>query len=191
MTEIQGILLAAGVGKRFGSHKLLHPLPGGELIGVASARNLINVLPNTLAVLRQGDDQLAEIFESLGLRIVENAKADLGMGSSLAKGIEASTQAPGWIVALSDMPWIAPQTIFALVRRLEQGASVCAPVYQGRRGHPVGFGQQWRHQLMALRDDRGARDLLKANPNELVVIPTEDRGVVLDIDNQSELNAQG
>jgi molybdenum cofactor cytidylyltransferase len=190
MTEIQGILLAAGAGERFGKHKLLHPLPDGELIGVAAARCLIGALPNSLAILRQGDDHLAEEFDSLGLRVVENNQADLGMGVSLAKGIEASIDAKGWVVALADMPWIGQETILALVRRLEQGVSLCAPVYRGRRGHPVGFGGQWRHQLMALRGDRGARDLLKAYPNEMVLFPTDDCGVVLDIDHLSDLNAQ-
>jgi molybdenum cofactor cytidylyltransferase len=190
MTEIQGILPAAGAGERFGKHKLLYPLPDGDLVGVAAARCLIGVLPNSLAILRQGDNHLAEAYESLGLRVVENNQAGLGMGVSLAKGIEASADAHGWVIALADMPWIDAATILALVRRLEQGASLCAPVYQGRRGHPVGFGGQWRQQLMALRGDRGARDLLKAYPKELVLFPTDDRGVVLDIDNQADLNAQ-
>ncbi|MEW7996733.1 MAG: hypothetical protein AB2825_20115 [Candidatus Thiodiazotropha endolucinida] len=53
MTEIRGILLAAGAGRRFGGHKLLHPLPSGELVGVAAAHNLVTALPNTLAIVRK------------------------------------------------------------------------------------------------------------------------------------------
>jgi molybdenum cofactor cytidylyltransferase len=187
MKSIQGILLAAGAGERFGGHKLLHPLSGGELIGIAAARNLINSLPKTLAVIRQGDDQLAEQFEALGLQVVENRQAELGMGESLSAGIDASFDAAGWVVALADMPWISPDTICSLVQRLEQGASICAPVFQGRRGHPVAFGGQWRNQLKAMQGDHGARHLLKANQGELVLIATDDRGVILDIDRHSDL----
>jgi molybdenum cofactor cytidylyltransferase len=191
MTEIQGILLAAGAGVRFGSNKLLHPLPSGELIGLEAARNLINPLPRSLAVIRQGDTKLAQGFKALGLQIVENNRADLGMGGSLAMGIAASANAAGWIVALADMPWIAPETILTLAKRLEKGASLCAPVYRGRRGHPVGFGGQWLDQLMALQGDRGARYLLQTHPRELVLLDTRDPGVLLDIDHDTDLNAQG
>jgi molybdenum cofactor cytidylyltransferase len=190
MTEIQGILLAAGAGARFGSHKLLYPLPDGEPIGLRSACNLISALPSTLAVIRQGDDELAEGLEALGLQVVENSQADLGMGGSLALAVAASKDSSGWVVALADMPWIAPQTITELAERVQQGDAICAPVHQGRRGHPVGFGWEWRDQLQMLGGDKGARHLLENHPEALVLMDTDDPGVVMDIDRLSDLNQQ-
>ncbi|MEW8693747.1 MAG: NTP transferase domain-containing protein, partial [Candidatus Thiodiazotropha endolucinida] len=90
MNEIQGILLAAGTGQRFGGHKLLYPLPNGELVGMAAAHNLVTALPNTLAIVRPDDVRLAEHFEALGLSVLENALVEQGMGRSLAIGIGAS-----------------------------------------------------------------------------------------------------
>ncbi|MCU7923470.1 MAG: nucleotidyltransferase family protein [Candidatus Thiodiazotropha sp. (ex Dulcina madagascariensis)] len=188
MTAIQGILLAAGSGRRFGCHKLLHPLASGELMGIAAARNLITALPNTLAIIRPDDHQLAERFDAMGLKVVENGQPEQGMGRSLALGIGSSAAAAGWVVALADMPWIAPQTILTVAHELKRGASLVAPVFQGRRGHPVGFGQKWRGPLQALRDDHGARHLLATHPHELVLLPTDDRGILLDIDHHSDLN---
>ncbi|MES9970228.1 MAG: nucleotidyltransferase family protein [Candidatus Thiodiazotropha sp.] len=191
MREIQGILLAAGSGRRFGENKLLHPLPSGELMGIAAARNLITALPNTLAVIRPQDSQLARGFEDLGMTLVENSEAEKGMGLSLSKGVEASADAQGWIVALADMPWITAETIRSVVHALQQGASMAAPAYQGRRGHPVGFAQQWRGQLQALQGDHGARHLLEVNADSLILLPTDDPGVVLDIDHQADLHVRG
>ncbi|MES9944576.1 MAG: nucleotidyltransferase family protein [Candidatus Thiodiazotropha sp.] len=187
MTEIQGILLAAGSGQRFGRHKLLHPLPDGESMGIASARNLVAALTNTLAVIRPGDQRLAASLEALGLRVVENSQAGQGMGRSLAMGVGASADAQGWVVALADMPWIKPETIGAVAQALSQGARLAAPVYQGRRGHPVGFGRRWGDRLQALQGDHGARHLLQAHPDELVLLPTDDPGILLDIDHQDDL----
>jgi molybdenum cofactor cytidylyltransferase len=191
MTEIQGILLAAGAAQRFGSHKLLYPLPSGESMAVAAARNLMAALPNTLAVIRARDRQLAQQFKALGMRVVQSREAEQGMGRSLAAGIGASADAPGWVVALADMPWITPETIRCVVQALERGASMAAPAYRGRRGHPVGFGQQWRTRLQALQGDCGARHLLEAHLNRLALLPTDDRGVLLDIDHHSDLNPEG
>ena len=90
MTELVGVLLAAGSAQRFGGHKLLHSLADGIPIGVASAHALIQALPNTLAVVRPGDQVLIEAFSAMGLRIVENPSADEGMGGSLATGVGAA-----------------------------------------------------------------------------------------------------
>ena len=84
-----GVLLAAGRGERFGSHKLLASLPDGMPLAVAAARHLIDALPDSVAVLRPGDEILASLLAAEGLRIVVNPDADHGMGTSLARGVAA------------------------------------------------------------------------------------------------------
>ncbi len=182
MTQIAGILLAAGSARRFGVPKLLHPLHDGVPVAAAAAQVLMQVLPNTLAVVKPGDHALIEVFTELGLHIIENPLADEGMGTSLAAGIDATAQADGWLIMLADMPWIQPATISALVDRLEKGASMVAPVYAGRRGHPVGFSSRWLQPLCDLSGDRGARDLIADNLDALELLATEDVGILQDID---------
>ena len=182
MTEIAGILLAAGSARRFAAAKLLHPLRDGLPVAAVAAQSLVQVLPNTLAVVKPGDHDLIQVFTELGLHIVENPLADEGMGTSLAAGINATAMADGWLIALADMPWIQPTTISALVDGLENGASMVAPVYAGRRGHPAGFSSHWLQPLRDLRGDKGARGLIAENPDALELLTTEDAGVLRDID---------
>ena len=85
MKKLAGILLAAGAGRRFGGDKLLHPLSSGELTGIAAARNLVAAVPGSLAIVRPGDRNLADRFAALGLQVVENPDAHLGMGTSLPR----------------------------------------------------------------------------------------------------------
>ena len=59
MTRIAGLLLAAGRGRRFGSDKLLHPLPDGEPVVLASARSLRAALTRAVALVRPDQPQLA------------------------------------------------------------------------------------------------------------------------------------
>ena len=187
MTEIVGILLAAGSARRFGVPKLIHPLPGGEALGVAAARAMQQSIPNTVAVVRPGDDVLIKAFSAIGLQVVENARADEGMGTSLAAGISAAAGADGWLVALADMPWIEPVTIIELANRMKNGASMVAPVYRGQRGHPVGFSSRWQQQLLALSGDKGARDLIADYSDELELLTTDDAGVLKDVDYPRDL----
>ena len=188
MTEVIGILLAAGSAKRFGAHKLLHPLPDGVSIGVAAARALLQAAPNSIAVVQPGDHALIDALTQTGIKIVENTQADEGMGTSLATGVNATSYADSWLITLADMPWVQPLTITALVDRLKNGASMVAPVYQGQRGHPVGFSARWRDSLRELSGDKGARNLIANNLNELELITTEDAGVLKDIDHLRDLN---
>lgn len=185
--RIDGILLAAGAAKRFGGGKLLHALADGAPLGVAAARNLLAALPDVLAVVRPGDDELARLLKAAGCEVTICADAVRGMGCSLAHAIGMRRNAGGWIVALADMPALKPATILSVAKAIEGGAVLAAPAYKGARGHPVGIGSRFRDDLLKLHGDAGARDIVVAHRNEIVLIECDDPGVLLDIDRPEDL----
>ena len=179
---ISGILLAAGAGTRFGGRKLLHRLPGGIPVGLAALRNLTSALPSVVAVVRPGDDELRALLESEGIQVVEAARAEHGMGHSLAAGIDATGSADGWVVALGDMPRIQPATIRAVVAAMERGAGIVVPVFAGERGHPVAFSRRFRVDLLALTGDAGARAVVASHAASVLRLEVDDPGVLQDLD---------
>ena len=192
--RLTGILLAAGSGARFGGAKLLAPLPAashgvgaGIAIGVASCLHLVAALPDVVAVVRPGDSILATQLRAAGARVVECSRADEGMGASLACAIKEARDADAWVVALADMPWIAPATIAAVADALEGGADIAAAAYQGRRAHPVGFARHHFAALAALTGDDGARSVVGAHLDRLRMIHVADDGVVRDVDTVADL----
>ena len=192
---LTGILLAAGRGRRFdpaGRHnKLLQRLPDGELVVAASARKLLAVFPRVVAVVPPDDGGVEDVLRQLGCEVTMCADADSGMGLSLAHAIRYSLpgQPPGqgWLVALGDMPFVAPSTLHALDAAIEDGAAIAAPLFEGRRGNPVAFGAQHRDDLLALDGDQGARRLLQTGPVAAIDVP--DAGILRDIDYPSDLPA--
>lgn len=193
-SRVVGVLLAAGLGTRFGGGKLLAPLPAilddvpaGTPLAVASARHLVRAIPEVLAVVRPDDDVLSARLEAEGVRVVRCADAHRGMGASLACGVAASAEADGWIVTLADMPWIRPATIVAVAAALASGASIAMPVLAGRRGHPVGFAARHRAALQALATDEGARRVVAAHAHEVTAIAVDDPGVLRDVDTVDDL----
>lgn len=191
---IVGILLAAGRSERFGSEKLVAPLPhsiddieAGTPIGVAAYRHLVAAVSDAVAVVRPADRVLADMLRDAGARVVECERASEGMGASLACGVRSASETDGWIVALADMPWIRPATIESLVRALERGADIVAPSFEGRRGHPVGFARRHCAALSALRGDEGAKAIVLANRATLELQPVDDAGVVRDVDTPGQL----
>lgn len=186
---ITGILLAAGRGQRFdpsGQHnKLLQTLPEGEPVVAASARHLLAVLPQVLAVVRPGEHQVAALLQSLGCEVRVCPGADTGMAASLRHAIDCSRSSSGWLIALGDMPYVQPATMQALVRAIGQGADIAAPMFEGRRGNPVAFSASHLARLLALEGDHGARAILKNySVNEVIV---SDNGILRDIDTPADL----
>ncbi len=184
---VVGILLAAGSGRRFGGNKLLHPLPDGTPLVLASARRLCQALPRRLAVVADGDDEVARLLRAAGLSVVVNARAQRGVGSSIACGVRAAPDAGAWLIALGDMPYLPPPLIRQLAARLAAGAELVAPRCRGRRGHPVGFCARHAAALLALDDDQGARAILTTHAERLVTLDTDDSGVLVDIDTREAL----
>lgn len=185
---IQGILLAAGRGSRFGADKLLHALADGTPLALQSARRMRAALPQMLVVLRPGADRLAECLRREGFACVLAADAELGMGHSVAAGIAASADAAGWVIGLADMPFVRADTIAQVAGALRAGAALAAPQYQGRRGNPVAWSARFREQLLALRGDAGARQLLQAQGAALALLAVDDPGVLQDVDTPADLS---
>jgi molybdenum cofactor cytidylyltransferase len=188
---VVGILLAAGRGRRFDPlgqrNKLLQLLPDGDAVVVASARKLLAVLSTVIAVVPPDDGGVGALLAAAGCEVVVCPAADSGMAASLVQALRHSLplDPASWLVALGDMPHVAPATLRALADALAGGAPIAAPVMEGRRGNPVGFGRVHLAALLALRGDQGARRLLQTCP--ITEVPVADPGIFHDIDTPADL----
>ncbi|WP_038496548.1 nucleotidyltransferase family protein [Janthinobacterium agaricidamnosum] len=184
-----GILLAAGRGRRFDpsgvQNKLLQPLANGDAVVVASARNLLAALPRVVAVVRPGDDRVAQALGALGCEVRVCPDADTGMAASLTHAIDYTRGAPGWLIALGDMPHVEPATILGLSAAIGRGADIAVPVFQGKRGNPVAFSHVYLPLLLALDGDQGARNIIKSHAS--VEVAVDDMGILRDIDTRADL----
>jgi molybdenum cofactor cytidylyltransferase len=188
---IRGLLLCGGRSSRFGSDKLLASFDDSPLVA-HSARHVIEALGNALAVIPPGAASLHRALESVGCDVLESPDTARGLGASLAAGVAACADAEGWIVALGDMPFIRPSTIAALRESLAAGALLAAPrlIATGQRGHPVGFSRALYAQLVEVDGDEGARSLIAAHRDKLVLLEVDDPGIVKDVDTPSDLEGR-
>lgn len=190
MKTIVGLLLAAGSSRRFGSNKLLYPLPEGEPIVAASARRMAAATDRAVVLVRPQQPELRQLLANRGIDVVEVANADEGMGVTLATGVRATAQAAGWVVALADMPRVSPDTTRRVVIALRDGASIVVPYHGGRRGHPVGFARPWYDALSTLEGDEGARRLLQEHGQFITRIDVDDPGCLYDVDTPGDLASE-
>jgi len=186
-----GVLLAAGKSKRFGSNKLLHPIVDNTPMLLVTAQKIASVLPGSVIVINQALKNYTDQLEQLSLQVVINKQAEQGMGSSIACGVRASQEASGWLIALADMPYIKTDTLTLLANKLNEGARIVAPLFNQQRGHPVGFYHDYLNDLLALRGDTGARYIIQRDQERLEFVPTNDEGVVRDVDYPQEETISG
>jgi molybdenum cofactor cytidylyltransferase len=183
----QGILLAAGFSRRFGANKLLQPLADGVPLALTAARRLRAALLDVLAVVNPRDPELARLLAEDGFPVTVCPRAQDGLGASLAWAIKYASRADAWIVALADMPYIQPQTIARVADAIDQSTALAAPVFRGRRGHPVGFGRAHFEALVRLAGDDGARAILHDHAEHVRWLACEDPGILTDVDTPADL----
>jgi molybdenum cofactor cytidylyltransferase len=194
---VVGLLLASGFGRRFDAdgrrNKLLARLPDGQTLVTASARALCSALEHVAVVVPSRGTLIEAALSDLPVRLIRNHRATEGMGASIAVGIAALEaefpKATGWLIALGDMPFVMPRTIRSIADAIGLAGAhrIVAPIYRGRRGHPVGFDHELTASLINLEGDVGASTLMKTHPVGL--IDSEDPGVVQDIDTRDDLSS--
>lgn len=182
-----GILaLAAGKARRFGSDKRLARLPDGRYcIEAFLDQAQASGLP-VIVCLAPGDRQLADLLDARDCRHHSCERAAEGMGGTLAEVINRIPDWDGILVALADMPWISAATYRAVAGQLSPDG-ICVPVYNGCRGHPVGFGRALFDEIAALGGDSGARDLLARHPDRVHRVAVADAAILKDIDLPQDL----
>jgi len=184
------VVLAAGRGSRFrgASHKLEQMLNGmsvlAHTLGQALASHLPVVVVTTPALAAQARRVVAT--RDLVLMPEVGSAAGLGLGTSIAAGVGAQPDAPGWIILPADMPLVQPATLIAVAHALEQH-TVAYAQHAGRRGHPVGFAAGLFSELVKLSGDEGASRMVSRFPAQGVDV--DDPGVLLDLDTVEDMAA--
>ena len=184
--KLASVVLAGGTAVRFGGQKLSTLLADKPLLAftldaaAAAAENIVVVVGTAPDVT--GLVHAWSLTERRSVVVVAAANRTEGMGASLRAGLEAvAADVDGVFVFLGDMPFV-PVGIFApMVRALAAGAPAAAPVFDGRRGHPVLLGREMIAQRSLVVGNRGAADLISREPG-LVLIETGDDGVLFDVD---------
>lgn len=190
--RVAGLLLAAGTSSRFGDRNKLLATQDGEPIVRRAARTLIDAgLDPVVVVVGHEADRVADAVEGLDVETVANEAYAEGQATSVRAGIEAlretTPRVDAVLVALGDMPYVAPKTVKTLVAAYEAGVgSALAAAYEETRGNPVLFDRRHFAALCDVDGDVGGRAILLEG-DDSACIAVDDPGVRRDIDDPDDL----
>ncbi|PCJ17265.1 MAG: molybdopterin-guanine dinucleotide biosynthesis protein MobA [Gammaproteobacteria bacterium] len=190
---IGALVLAGGLSERFKSNKLLHPLPDGTPLVLETLSQLIGAKipihvithPRQTLLCKQLDTQQVPRQQ---LTYSYTDSTQVGIGYSIAQGVQATTHWHGWLICLADMPYIQSSTYQQIAQQLQHSPLV-KPYYQKQGGNPVGFGSQYRELLMNLQGDQGARNIIQQH--EYFRLDVDDPGILMDIDRPEDIQHPG
>lgn len=183
-------ILAAGESRRMGAPKALIPYRGTTFAG-----NLLEVTRHprvgiTRVVLGAGAEH---IRAQLGLDpaiVALNPDWPQGQLSSIQAAIRSlpEGETDGLMLCPVDHPMVSAELVARLIDEFDAtGKSIVLPTYQGRRGHPVIFRSLLYHELLKASVEVGAREVVWAHRADVVEVPTDEEGVVLNLNDPEAL----
>ncbi len=157
-TPVAAVILAAGASRRLGFPKQLARLADETLLERVVRVSFEAGLDPVIGVLAV---DLALDPPPSGMMRVDNPNAAEGMASSILAGLKALqhlTSLSGAVILACDQPAVTPSHLQKLICRPND---IVASSYAGRKGIPAYFPATHFRQLLALRGEVGARDLLR------------------------------
>jgi molybdenum cofactor cytidylyltransferase len=158
VSRIGAVILAAGASRRLGEPKQLVKV-GAENLLERSVRVAHEAGCSPLVVvLGASAESIEAACELKDVDVLINDSWSEGMGASVRVGVGALRDVDGCLLMTCDMPAVTA----AHLRMLSVSGNATGSAYAGRRGVPAYFPASSFKDLMELRGDVGAKDLLRS-----------------------------
>ncbi len=187
---LAALILSAGASSRMGRPKALLPYREGTFL-----EHLIEVTRHprigvTRVVLGAGAEVIRTIANLDSSVVVLNPDWEQGQLSSIWAGLRnlEGIETDGMILCPVDHPLVTAALVSDLVERFYQDRkAIVLPTYKGRRGHPAIFSSALYAELLAAPAEMGARSVVWAHAADVREVPTDEEGVVLNLNDPDML----
>ena len=185
------VIMASGLGRRFGGDKLMAAFAGRPLIQYALDATA-GVFVGRVAVTRS--KAVAELCERQGVPVVlhdQPHRSDtvrLGLCALLAQAGECGLT--GCLFCPADQPLLQRQTVAALALCAAQDPeAIWRPACGAQQGAPVFFPAWAFPELLALPHGRGGGAVVRKYPQRVRCLPVQEAQELADVDTRAGLAA--
>jgi len=176
--NIRGIILAGGLSSRMGKNKLQLELKGKPIINLVIDNARASNLSELLLVYGKYEVETE-------IKKVYNPNYELGMSTSIIEGLKGYF-GDGVMLLLGDMPFVDKDIINELVQGfIDTEKNIVVPVLEGKRGNPVIVGKKYFQSLLENKGDKGARDIINNNADDVEWVQVKSRGIFIDVDEEA------
>ena len=183
------VILAAGLGSRFGADKLSCQVRGRAVYQYMLEKAA--AFPGVESFIVTGNEAIMEEAGRMGVTPVSNREAELGISHSLQLGLRAALQSrpriEGVLFAVCDQPGLRISTIQRIWNQaaVKPGRIICAGQKQ-EAGNPVLWPAAFFPELMSLTGDVGGRAVLARHMDQVEIVEARETEL-RDIDRREDL----
>jgi molybdenum cofactor cytidylyltransferase len=183
-------ILSAGESRRMGTPKALLPYQGKtfvEHLMQAAQHPRVGIVR---VVLGAGGDAIRARLLLDAASVVLNQDWASGQLSSIQAAVRslAGCATEGLLLCPVDHPLISRAVVAQLIQRFDAGKhAIVVPTFRGRRGHPVIFRASVYNEILAASPEIGARQVVWAHKEDTAEVPTDEEGVVLNLNDPDTL----
>ena len=183
---ISAILLAAGQSKRLKE--------GNKLIKLFKRKPLINHVLSSLITSEINKIIIVVGHENKKIKKIslKSNKITFAVNSNYLKGISTSIKCGlkkipkknmGFIIVQADMPLVSKRIINALCSAVKKGdKEIFVPIYKKKLGNPLAFKYSMIKSLKKIKEDRGAKKLIKSNKSKVQMVNVNSKSILIDFD---------
>jgi molybdenum cofactor cytidylyltransferase len=170
-SQIPIIILAAGSSSRLGQPKQLLQCQGQTLLNRTISLSS-EVSNNISVVLGANYPLIASSITNTNCKIIINEFWEIGMSTSIQKGLQNNLDADKVIITLCDQPYLSANILRRLIDSANQTElPIIASNYGNKIGVPILFKKLIFNDLMSLKGEKGARAILPKYTGFIAEIP--------------------
>ena len=180
------LILAAGSSSRMGKPKQLLPYKNTTLLGIAIEQAQKSNVNAVFCVLGANAEIIEKSIEKHQIETIYNPNYKDGLSSSIVTGIDylSTKDFDAVLILLADQPKITSSFLNQLLKTSEENiAKIIACNYDKNIGVPAIFPKKYFVELLKLKGDKGAKDLLKKYQTEIITMKPFD---LIDIDTKKD-----
>jgi molybdenum cofactor cytidylyltransferase len=187
---LAAVILAAGESRRMGRPKALLPYRSSTFLDYLLQITRHPRVGWTRVVVGAHAQEIARAVRLVRDELVNNLDWEKGQLSSIQAAVRSlpAGETDGILLCPVDHPLVSAVLVGALIEAFyKTGKSIVVPTYNKKRGHPMIFSKTLYDDLLAASEDVGARAVVWAHAADVLELPTEEEGVVLNLNDPETL----
>ena len=178
------IIMASGLGNRFGENKLLYKIQNKPLLQYILETTAKLPFIERIVVTRH--QEVVNLCTSLNVKVFLHEEPY--QSDTIRIALEKLGEHTGYMFCTGDQPFLKPASLEKLCAKfLEAPNFIHRTAFKNTPGNPVIFPIKFKNELLALPQDKGGAYLTKKYPEQVRYIPVQDSLELYDIDTKEDL----
>lgn len=184
--QIGCVVMAAGMGERFGSNKLETEWRGKTLI-----RHALEVVPTeklAAVVVVTQYESIVKLAKEFHFTPIVNTRPEIGQSHTIHLGVQALRSCDALLFQVADQPMLRRESVAQLVDFYARYPDhIVGLGHAGQRGNPCIFPSRFFPELLKIQGDHGGNTVIRQYERELLLyeVPADE---LRDVDTQESLS---